>query len=141
MSRVLTSLHARLTRSLPVNREKKPENHDLLSNEHSRRSFLIRCWQGAVVLPTFSTTALCAFSFLDSPALAHESTFHLHPQYRTPLPLEAMLAKIKAGSDAFVTEKYHDQVAAILTRWKTDLLQTPRNLSAIERALSADFSG
>ena len=42
------------------------------------------------------------------PALARESIFHLHPQYRTPLPLETMLARVKGGSDAFVTEKYHD---------------------------------
>ncbi|HVO59949.1 MAG TPA: VCBS repeat-containing protein, partial [Terriglobales bacterium] len=124
-----------------MKREKKPENHNLLSQEHSRRKFLMRCCQGAVLLP-FSNTALSGFPFLDAPAAAvRESAFHLHPHYRTPLPLDTMLAKVKAGSDIFVTEKFHDQIAAILARWKTDLLQSPRNLGAIEGVLTADFSG
>jgi tetratricopeptide (TPR) repeat protein len=125
-----------------VKREKEPEKHNLLSQEHSRRSFLMRCCQGAALLPAFSRTALSAFSFLEpSPAFARESAFHVHPQYRTPSPLDAMLAKVKAGSDIFVSEKYHDQLAAILALWKTELLQHPGNLSAIERVLAADFSG
>ncbi len=52
-----------------------------------------------------------------------------------------MLGKVKAGSDAFVSEKYHDQLADILALWKSDLLQSPEHIGAIESALSDNFSG
>ena len=52
-----------------------------------------------------------------------------------------MLAKVKAGSDIFVSEKYHDQLAAILAQWRAHLLQSPGNLGAIERVLTTDFAG
>jgi hypothetical protein len=35
--------------------------------------------------------------------------------------LDATLPKIKAGLDDFITEKYHDQIAAILAPWRTNL--------------------
>ena len=41
----------------------------------------------------------------------------MHPHYRAELPLEATLPKVQAGFDEFVTEKYHDQIAAILAEW------------------------
>jgi tetratricopeptide (TPR) repeat protein/peroxiredoxin len=125
-----------------VKREKKPENPDLLSQEPSRRSFLIRCCQGAALLPTLSKAALSGFAIPDpSTAFARESAFHLHPQYLTPLPMDAVLAKVQAGSDAFVSEKYHDQLAAVLGRWRKDLLQEPPNLGAIASVLTEDFTG
>ncbi|HYM06895.1 MAG TPA: hypothetical protein VEU11_10075, partial [Terriglobales bacterium] len=80
-----------------------------------RRNFLIRSWQG------LSAALLrgLPFSFVlqSRKARAAEHGFHLHPHYRSETPLDAMLLKTKAGSDDFITEKHHDQIAAILAGW------------------------
>jgi tetratricopeptide (TPR) repeat protein len=67
--------------------------------------------------------------------------FHLQPHYRAQRPLDATLLKVQAGSDAFVTEKYHDQIAAILAEWSSSLRRTPRDVKAFEKVLTPDFSG
>ncbi len=58
-----------------------------------------------------------------------------------PRPLDALLLKTQAGLDDFVTEKYADQIAAILAHWSSGLLQSPQNLSAVEKVLLPNFSG
>lgn len=55
--------------------------------------------------------------------------------------MAAMLAKVTAGSDAFTSEKYHDQLAVILGGWRKDLLQGPQNVGTIAAALREDFTG
>ncbi|HEV2715582.1 MAG TPA: VCBS repeat-containing protein, partial [Terriglobales bacterium] len=67
--------------------------------------------------------------------------FHLHPHYRAKLPLEATLLKVQAGSDDFVTEKYADEIAAILAGWSAGLLQSPLQAEAVEKVLTPDFVG
>jgi tetratricopeptide (TPR) repeat protein len=67
--------------------------------------------------------------------------FHLQPHYRTQRPLDATLLKVQAGSDDFVTEKYHDQIAAILAEWSSSLLRGPEDVTAFEKVLTPDFSG
>ena len=57
------------------------------------------------------------------------------------MPVEATLLKAKGGTDNFITEKYADQIAAILNEWSADLRQTPTETAAIEKALSDNFSG
>jgi Flp pilus assembly protein TadD/peroxiredoxin len=52
-----------------------------------------------------------------------------------------VLLQAKAGLDEFVTEKYADQIAAILAQWSASLLQSPQNLKAIQAALTTDFAG
>jgi len=69
------------------------------------------------------------------------SGFYLRPHYRSDRPLDATLQKVQPGSDAFVLEKYADQLAAILERWSASLLRSPRELSAISSSLSQSFSG
>jgi tetratricopeptide (TPR) repeat protein len=64
-----------------------------------------------------------------------DSQFHLHPHYRAPTALAATLLKTTPGLDAFVTEKYHDRIAAILAGWRTNLL------ASIEKVLAPDFLG
>lgn len=54
--------------------------------------------------------------------------------------IESVLRKVKAGSDEFITEKYHDRVAAVLTEWSAQILQSPQNTGALEKALAAEFS-
>jgi hypothetical protein len=67
--------------------------------------------------------------------------FHLHPHYRSQTSLDATLLKTQAGGDVFVTEKYQDQIAAILAEWSSSLLQSPQDTGAIEKALTLNFSG
>jgi len=66
---------------------------------------------------------------------------HLHPHYRAQMPLDATLLKTQAGLDAFVTEKYQDQIAALFAGWSSSLLQSPPDTRAVEKILTSDFSG
>ncbi|HKW26482.1 MAG TPA: FG-GAP-like repeat-containing protein [Terriglobales bacterium] len=70
-----------------------------------------------------------------------DGQFHLLPHYRTPDPLEDVFRQTEAGHDQFVSEKYHDQIAAILAQWSSSLLKNPRDLASIGKALSENFSG
>src|ERR1700687_5366731 len=110
-----------------------------------RRDFLIRCCQGAsaALIPAglrgLGWPSLYDF---DSPGENPSgSEFHLHPHYRMPSPLDALLLKTQAGLDDFVTEKYADEIAAILAQWSLSLLQSPQDVSAIEKVLLPNFSG
>jgi tetratricopeptide (TPR) repeat protein/peroxiredoxin len=67
--------------------------------------------------------------------------FHLHPHYRTQRPLDATLLKVQAGLDDFITEKYADQIAAILAKWSAGLLRSPLDTRAIAKILAGDFLG
>lgn len=71
-----------------------------------RRSFLKRSWQGVSAALVGS-----AFSDFGAPARADSLPFHLHPHYRAETPLDAVLAKTKAGLDEFPSEKEHDRIA------------------------------
>ena len=73
--------------------------------------------------------------------LTPEPEFHLHPRYRTPRPLDALLVETQAGSDEFVTEKYADQINVVLREWRKSLLQSPSEAGGIEKSFSSEFSG
>jgi len=109
---------------------------------NSRRDFLIRSCQAAsgILIPSGLAKLLPAFGF-DSDSEAAPRDFHLHPHYRGRMPLDAVLLRAEAGSDGFVTEQYADKIAKVLTRWTACLLESPANLSAIEKAILPDFSG
>ena len=66
--------------------------------------------------------------------------FHLHPHYRSERPLDATLLKVDASLDDFITEKYGDQLAAVLAEWSTGLLQSPTETQVIAKTLAADFA-
>jgi tetratricopeptide (TPR) repeat protein len=51
------------------------------------------------------------------------------------------LQKADAKFDDFDTEKYHDQVAAILSEWSAQLLESPQKTAALEKAMPLNFSG
>ena len=112
---------------------------------HGRRDFLIRCCQGASAALLPAQLRGLGFPFandLDSPStLASAGDFHLHPHYRTPRPIDALLVKTKAGLDDFITEKYADDLAAILAAWSARLQQSPQDVQAIEKILAPHFSG
>src|SRR5260370_18831442 len=109
-----------------------------------RRDFLIRLCQGAsaALIPAglrgLDWPTLYGFDSTD-PAPSNVE-FRLHPHYRTPRPLDALLLKTQAGLDDFVTEKYADQIASILAQWSSDLLQSPQDVSTIKKPLLPNFS-
>src|SRR5271157_3513774 len=110
-----------------------------------RRDFLIRCCQGAsaALIPAglrgLGLPSLYGFDSADADFSSRE--FHLHPHYRMPRPLDALLLKTQAGLDDFVTEKYADEIAAILAQWSSGLLESPQDLRAVEKVLLPTFSG
>jgi tetratricopeptide (TPR) repeat protein/peroxiredoxin len=86
--------------------------------------------------------ALANISPLDSAnTFSSEGEFHLKPHYRAQRPLDALLLKAQAGLDEFVTERYHDEIAAIFAEWSASLLRTPQEVDAIAKVLAPDFSG
>src|SRR4029077_11669852 len=110
-----------------------------------RRDFLIRFCQGAsaALIPAGLRGLGWPTLYGLGPAAASPShgEFHLHPHYRVPRPLDALLLKAQAGLDDFVAEKYVDQIAAILARWSSGLLRSPQDVSAVEKILHPNFSG
>jgi tetratricopeptide (TPR) repeat protein len=67
--------------------------------------------------------------------------FRLQPHYLARRPLDDTLLKVQPGLEGFLSEKYHDQIAAILADWTSGLLQSPLQLQAIENVLAINFSG
>jgi tetratricopeptide (TPR) repeat protein/peroxiredoxin len=109
-----------------------------------RRDFLVRCCQGATaaILPAgLYGFSFPAFPFDPSSAPSTEGEFCLHPHYRAQRPIDATLLKAQAGMDNFVTEKYHDQIAAILAEWSFGLLESPTEVRPIAKVMAPDFSG
>jgi tetratricopeptide (TPR) repeat protein len=58
-----------------------------------------------------------------------------------PRPLDALLLKARAAFDDFVTERYADQIAAILQQWSTSLRKSPQDTRAIDQSLASEFVG
>jgi tetratricopeptide (TPR) repeat protein/thiol-disulfide isomerase/thioredoxin len=108
----------------------------------SRRKFLLRYWQGAPLafLPTGLGFPFCNY-LCPREAPPSPSEFHVRPQYRAERGIDALLKKVRAGSDAFVTEKYHDQIASVLRAWSSELLESPQKTAALENAMTPDFLG
>src|SRR5271156_4019198 len=110
--------------------------------DHSRRDFLLRCGQGASLAFLPAGLDWACFPSLSSEKSPYPSNeFHVHPHYRMPRGLDAVLQKANAQFDDFDTEKYHDQVAAILSEWSSQLLESPQKTAAMEKAMASNFSG
>jgi tetratricopeptide (TPR) repeat protein len=107
----------------------------------SRREFLQYC-QG---VPLAFLPAGAPFGYFDSFLSEQSSPFsgemQLHPEYRIKRDIENVLRRVPAGFDEFVTEKYQDQMEAIFREWGSQLLQSPQNISAMGRVMSASFQG
>ena len=58
-----------------------------------------------------------------------------------PRGIEAVLRKVPAGFDEFVTEKYQDHIAEVFSEWSSELAQSPENTAALEKLISPDFLG
>jgi tetratricopeptide (TPR) repeat protein/peroxiredoxin len=121
-----------------------PQSVELRSVDLDRRNFLFRFCQsaGATLIPV----RLWGFTFSGQPFASRGATvaaagFHLQPHYRSERPLDAALQKVQTGLDDFITEKYADQIAAILAEWSANCLQAGPGTEAIAKFLAADFSG
>ena len=96
-----------------------------------RRRFLVQCVQATGAFFIASGTA--------RPSAGPE--LHLHPHYREQTPLDAALLQINPGLDGFLSEQYHDKIAAILDSWTTGLLHSPQSVQPVEEHLDANFVG
>ena len=105
-----------------------------------RRDFLRRSCQGASAA-ILGGLGLPLRRVLAQAAPLVDAGFHVHPHYRGEAEFDSISRKVDAALDDFVTEKYHDQIAAVLTKWRTNLLESPTNLQAIESILAPDFRG
>jgi len=128
---------------MPVSVEAGPGESNPIN--HGRRDFLIRCCQSASAALVPARLRGLAFPFTNDPdsssTLAPAGDFHLHPHYRTPRPLDAVLVKTNAGLDDFITEKYADDIAAILAAWSASLQQSPQDVKAVAKVFASTFSG
>src|SRR5207302_2427385 len=108
----------------------------------SRRDFLVRLCGGAAA--TFIASPLWKIPFVNATGareLSEGGRYVLRPRYRSERPLDAMLLKVEAGSDRFISEKSADEIATILGEWSAALLRTPRSAHVIRASLSRDFRG
>ena len=107
----------------------------------SRRKFLQYC-QGAPFAFLPAGIPLRSFlSFLPDEKSAAPAALQLHPEYRLKRGIEAILRKVPAGFDDFVTEKYQDQIEAILRAWSAELLEAAQQSDAIRKVMSGSFVG
>jgi Flp pilus assembly protein TadD/peroxiredoxin len=108
----------------------------------SRRKFLLQYCQGASLAFLPSALALPSLSYpLSHRSAASLPEFQVHPHYRLKRELDAVLRKVQAGSDVFITEKYQDQIAGTFSEWSSELLQSPQKTSALEKVMAPNFSG
>jgi tetratricopeptide (TPR) repeat protein len=105
----------------------------------SRREFL-QCSQGAAL--AFLPAGL-GFPRFDSIIPPQDSSlppdFHVHPVYRTPRAIDAVLKKAQAEFDSFPTEIFQDQIARVLQACSAELRASPQKTDALERVMSGDF--
>lgn len=107
----------------------------------SRRQFLQYC--EGIPLAFLSPSLILPFPSTAVPQeeSAAPGALHLHPQYRIQSRgIDSVLRKVRAGSDEFITEKYHGLVSAVLMEWSAQILQSPQSTAALEKWLGTDFS-
>jgi len=73
--------------------------------------------------------------------LPHALDDRLTPHYREAAPIDEVLRQVEPGSDAFITEKYAEQIESILEKWSVGLKQLPADFGPVEFFLSANFMG
>jgi tetratricopeptide (TPR) repeat protein len=107
----------------------------------SRRKFLQYC-QG---VPLAFVPAGIAFrsilKFAGEEKEGSPGELQLHPEYRVKRGMEAILRRVPAGFDEFVTEKYQDQIEGIFREWSSQLLKSPQDTGVLKTIMSARFLG
>jgi len=69
------------------------------------------------------------------------SEYRLNSHYRVQSPLDEVIRKTQAGLDNFLTEKYAEEIQAVLTEWSVALRQYPFDFELIGRFLSPLVDG
>src|SRR6266481_2956641 len=138
---LLCSFRTRLAGSLCLSRSSNKGR----SVDFSRRKFLQYC-QGAPLAFLPSGIPFPFFIPFAAPLAPGQSAalpweLQLHPEYRLKRGMEAVLRKLPAGFDDFVTEKYQDQIEAIFKEWTSQLLRSPQDTAALGKVMSAGFLG
>jgi tetratricopeptide (TPR) repeat protein len=122
-----------------------------------RRDFLLRFCQGAGAafvprhlwrfsgLPWLATDSL-QNSFGESSSSQtrfseNQAEFHLTPHYRSERPVDTVLQKVQPGQDEFITEKYAESIATILTKWSASLIASASDMQVLAGMLGANFRG
>jgi Flp pilus assembly protein TadD/peroxiredoxin len=65
--------------------------------------------------------------------------YRLTPHYPEGVPLDDVMQKVHSELDVFPTEKYAEEIEAILARWGEALRQTPPDFEPLEGSLSPEL--
>jgi tetratricopeptide (TPR) repeat protein/peroxiredoxin len=115
----------------------------------SRRDFLARSlhWApGALLSAPLWKRGFAGGGMLRADAspgadLAELQSYRVTPHYRLRPPLDDVLRKVEPGLDAFITEKYAEEIEGVLAKWTAGLLQSPAGTEAIGDSIAPDFQG
>jgi tetratricopeptide (TPR) repeat protein len=78
----------------------------------------------------------------DSPQRSPQGPeLHLHPVYRTPRAVEAVLKKVRAEFDDFPSEVYCDRISGVLAEWSAELKEAPQKWDTLQRVMGTTFGG
>ncbi len=80
-------------------------------------------------------------SFAKEQSATAPAELQVHPEYRVKRGIEGILKKVSAGFDEYVTEKYQDEIEAVLREWSAQLLSSPQQVEALRKVLSSNFLG
>src|SRR5438270_41682 len=109
----------------------------------SRRDFLVRLCGGTaaafIASPVWEIP--CVADATRTSGFPEGGGFVLRPRYRSERPLDAMLLKVPAGSDRFISEKHAEGIATVLGEWGAALLRHPQSAHVIMASLSRDIRG
>ena len=107
----------------------------------SRRKFLSYCQGASAAFLPAGLQLPAFFSFSAQKQTQLPEMLQLDPQYRIKGGMEAILKKVPAGYDEFITEKYCDEIDAVLNDWTWQLRESPQDTSALAKVLSPRFAG
>jgi len=107
----------------------------------SRRQFLQYCQGAGLAFYAGGMPVPSLEAFFRGPQSAEANELQLHPEYRVKRGIEAVLRKVPAGFDEFVTEKYQDQIEAVFREWSAQLLRSPERADFVQAVLSPGFLG
>jgi tetratricopeptide (TPR) repeat protein len=72
---------------------------------------------------------------------ADHQDFRITPHYRLRPPLDDVLRRVEPGLDAFISERYAEEIEGVLAGWSDSLRQSPAGIEDIGDSLSLDFEG
>ncbi len=115
----------------------------------SRRAFLARslCWAPGVLISApllnhgFAAEWSSGANARADADFADRQDFRITPHYRLRPPLDDILRKVEPGLDAFISEKYAEEIEAVLATWSAALLESPAGAATIGDSIMPDFEG